>query len=270
MLSYFSSFWYFLKDIYTGRELLFHLVKDDFRRRYVQNYLGVLWAFVQPAITILIFWIVFEVGFKSAPVQNFPFILWLMAGILPWFYLSEAIASSTESVTSNAFFVKKTAFRLSILPIVKIASALIIHIFFIVLMLGLYLLNGYMPNLYWLQVIYYLFATIPFLLGLSWFTSSVVIFFPDLKQLVSLALQFAFWLTPIFWSLDILPMRYQWAFKINPFFYIVQGYRNALVEDIWLWQSPHLNIYYWTVTFLLFVTGGAVFKKLKPHFGDVI
>jgi lipopolysaccharide transport system permease protein/teichoic acid transport system permease protein len=230
----------------------------------------VLWAFVQPTFTIFIFWIVFEVGFRSAPIQNFPFILWLMPGILPWFYLSEAIASSAESVTSNSFLVKKMTFRLGLLPIVKIFSALIIHIFFVVLMFGMYFLNGYLPNLFWLQVIYYLFATIPFLLGLSWITSSVVIFFPDLKQLISLALQFAFWLTPIFWSLNILPVKYHWLFKLNPIYYIVQGYRGALVDDIWFWQTPKLSIYYWSVTFLLFVMGGVIFRKLKPHFGDVI
>ena len=82
------------------------LTASDFKSRYLGSYLGLLWAFIQPVATILIFWFVFEVGFKAAPIGNFPFILWLIAGIIPWFFISDCLASSTVSVVENSYLVK--------------------------------------------------------------------------------------------------------------------------------------------------------------------
>ena len=82
------------------------MVKKDFQQRYIGNFLGVLWAFIQPSITIFIFWFVFQVGFKSKPVGNFPFVLWLCCGMFPWFFFSDAINSATGSIVSNAYLVK--------------------------------------------------------------------------------------------------------------------------------------------------------------------
>lgn len=188
----------FLKAIIQNRALLWSLTKNDFKQKYLGNILGISWAFIQPTATVLIFWFVFQVGFKSQPVDNFPFILWLMAGMFPWFFFAEGLSSGTNSVVSNSFLVKKVVFRISLLPIISLISALAIHIFFIFFMFAMFFYYGYSPQLHWLQIIYYLFATTVLLLGLSWLTSSIVIFFKDIGQLVSMIIQFGFWLTPIF------------------------------------------------------------------------
>ena len=90
-LNYLKTFYRFLKDIFKSKRLLIDLAKNDFKSRYMGNYLGILWAFVQPTAMIIIFWFVFQVGFKSMPVDNFPFILWLMAGMIPWFFFAESL-----------------------------------------------------------------------------------------------------------------------------------------------------------------------------------
>ena len=268
--AYAVNFYRFMRDVVRNRRLLIDLIKNDFKSRYLNNYLWVLWAFIQPTITILIFWFVFQVGFKSAPVQDTPFVLWLIAGMIPWFFFAEALGSATNAILDNSFLVKKIVFRVSLLPIVKIASALIIHTFFIVFMLGMFLYYGYTPTLYWLQIGYYLFATIILLLGISWITSSVVIFFRDLGQLVSMMIQFGFWLTPIFWMLTMVPEKYQWLFKLNPAYYITQGYRDALINHVWLWDKPMETLQFWTITAIFFALGAIVFRKLRPHFADVL
>ncbi|MDP3466531.1 MAG: ABC transporter permease [Sulfuricurvum sp.] len=268
--AYAVNFYRFMRDVVRNRRLLIDLIKNDFKSRYLNNYLGVLWAFIQPTITILIFWFVFQVGFKAAPVQETPFILWLIAGMVPWFFFAEALGSATNAILDNSFLVKKIVFRVSLLPIVKIASALIIHAFFIVFMLGMFLYYGYMPNLYWLQIGYYLFATVILLLGISWITSSVVIFFRDLGQLVSMVIQFGFWLTPIFWMFTMVPEAYRWIFKLNPAYYITQGYRDALIDHVWFWDKPAETLQFWIITALFFALGAIVFRKLRPHFADVL
>lgn len=268
--AYAVNFYRFLRDLVRNRRLLVDLIKNDFKSRYLNNYLGVLWAFIQPTISILIFWFIFQVGFKSAPVQDTPFILWLMAGMIPWFFFAEGLGSAANAILDNSFLVKKIVFRVSLLPIVKIISALIIHAFFVVFMLGMFLYYGYAPNIYWLQIIYYLFATVILLLGISWITSSVVIFFRDLGQLIAMSIQFGFWLTPIFWMLTMVPKAYHWVFQLNPVYYITQGYRDALIYHVWFWSKPMETLQFWIITMMFFTLGAIVFRKLRPHFADVL
>ena len=269
-MNYLKTVYRFLRDIYKSKRLLIDLAKNDFKSRYMGNYLGVLWAFVQPLTMIAIFWFVFQVGFKSMPVDNFPFILWLMAGMVPWFFFAESLQSATQSILSNSFLVKKVVFRVSLLPIIQIISALTIHLFFIVFTLGMFLYYGFTPTLYWLQIPYYLLCTIVLVLGISWITSSVIVFFRDLGQIIAMVIQFGFWLTPIFWPMKILPEKYHGIMQYNPAYYLVEGYRDSLIYNVWFWEKPGLTLQYWVITVLFFLLGAVVFRKLRPHFADVL
>ncbi len=260
----------FLRAIAQNRILLWKLTKNYFKQKYLGNFLGVAWAFIQPTVTILIFWFVFQVGFKSKPVNDFPFILWLVVGMFPWFYFAEGLTNGTNSILANSFLVKKVVFRVSLLPVVPLLSALVVHIFFIFMMFSMFLFYGYTPELYWLQIIYYLFATSVLLLGLSWLTSSVVVFFRDMGQFVAIIVQFGFWLTPIFWSITMVPEKYQWLIKLNPVNYIIEGYRNSMIDHQWFWENIPAALYFWAVTGAIFIFGGLTFKKLRPHFADVL
>lgn len=269
-MRYIKAFYRFLKDIYSNRRLLKDLVKNDFKSRYLNNYLGILWAFIQPIISVCIFWFVFQVGFKAAPMQNVPFILWLVAGMIPWFFLSEALSSATNAILDNSFLVKKIVFRVSLLPIVKIVSAVVVHLIFMIFVMLMYAVYDFMPSVYWLQIFYYLISAIVFLLGLSWITSSVVIFFRDLGQLITMAIQFGFWLTPIFWSLSMVPEEYRCWFELNPAHYITQGYRDAFINHVWFWEKPTETLQFWSISLVIFALGAIIFRKLRPHFADVL
>ena len=264
--------WLFFHALLASRTLLVSLVKNDFRAKYVNNFLGVFWAFIQPTFTILIFWFVFQMGFRTGPVGDAktPFILWFICGIIPWFYIAESIGSTAGAVKENAFLVKKIVFRVSLLPIVKQCSALIVHIFFVLFMLFMFMVYGYKPNLYWLQLIYYIFCATVLLIGIAWLTSSIVVFFNDLNQIVAMIIQFGFWLTPIFWQINTLPDQIQWIFKVNPAYYITQGFRNSLIESEWFWEKPHQMLVFWIITLLILLLGATVFRKLRPHFADAL
>ena len=270
MWSNFKSFVGFFVDIFSNRRLLCSLAKNDIKVRYLGSYLGILWAFIQPLVTICIMWFVFSVGFKSTPVDNFPFILWLVAGMIPWFFISDAVGTAANSVVENSYLVKKVVFRVSLLPLIKILSALFIHGFFLVFLLFMFIIYGYYPTVYAIQIIYYLLATICIVTGLSFVTSAVVVFMRDFGQVVSMILQFAFWGTPIFWSINMIPASYRVILKINPFYYIIDGYRDALIYHKWFWQHPGLTLYFWLFTIAAFIVGAILFKKLKPHFADVL
>jgi ABC-type polysaccharide/polyol phosphate export permease len=263
-------FFKFVTDLYFNRDLILQLTIRDFKTRYLGSYLGLLWAFVQPSVTILIFWFVFEVGFKSIPVGDFPFVLWLITGLVPWFFISDTLSGAPTSIVENSFLVKKVVFRVSILPIVKLLSAMTIHLFFVSVIILLFMIYGFYPTLYNLQVFYYGFAMVILLLGLSWMSSALVIFLKDIGHFIAMCLQFVFWMTPIFWSLQMLPEKFHKFIKLNPVYYIIQGYRDSFIHHVWFWDHPIYSVYYWLCASFIFIIGAFVFLRLRPHFADVL
>lgn len=259
-----------LRGMLSDRRILLSLISNDLRARYLTNYLGFLWVFIQPCATTLILWFVFQFGFKAAPHGDFPFVLWLVCGLVPWFFTVEALNSGCTAVKENSFLVKKIVFKVSLLPLVKLSSAVLVHIFFVFILLLLFVIYGYSPNLYWLQVGYYIACLFMLLLAIAWITSSVVIFFPDLSQLVAMATQFGFWLTPVFWDIDAIQGRAVSYLRLNPFAYIVEGFRDSLIRGIWFWERPTQTLFFWGVLIVLTLVGWRTFKKLRPHFADVL
>ena len=270
MIRYIKEFYRFLKHIIHARELLITLIKNDFKKRYLGSYLGLLWAFIQPLTYMFVIWFVFQVGFRSGSVDEVPLFLWLITGMIPWFYFSTTLVQGTGSIVENAFLVKKISFRVSILPLVQIGSLLLIHLPLILFLIGSYLLYGYTPNLYWLQLPYYIASSIFLLLGLTWLTSAIRVFVKDISNLMGVILQFGFWFTPIFWQIDKIPQQYQWLLKINPVYYIVEGYRDTFINHIWFWEHTRSTPYFITLTTIFLIIGAITFKKLRPHFGDVL
>ncbi|WP_129127967.1 ABC transporter permease [Geomonas oryzae] len=261
----------FLAELLTKRHIIVELTKADFKRKYLGSYLGIFWAFIHPTIYIAIVWFVFQVGFKTQPMDNFPFVLWMLSGIVPWFFFAECLSSGASSIVENSFLVKKVVFSIGMLPVIKIFSSLIIHVFFILIIFTMFGIYGYSPSLYNLQVFYYLICAIILLLGLSWLTSSLTLFIRDTGQIVNMILQFAFWMTPIFWSPKHLSTNTLNLIKLNPVYYIVEGYRESFIYKQWFWESHYtLTIYFWSVTTFIFFVGAIVFRRLRPHFADVI
>jgi lipopolysaccharide transport system permease protein/teichoic acid transport system permease protein len=260
----------FLYYIYQSRRILFQLSKNDFKQRYLGTYLGLIWAFVQPLMTILIMWFVFQVGFRAAPIKDFPFILWLISAMIPWFFLSEAITGATGSLYEYSYLIKKVVFRVSTIPLIKILTSLYLHLVFVGLIFVLFLLHRIPLTLHAVQILYYIFASVVLVLGISWITSALTVFLKDIGQIVGIIIQMGFWATPIFWSVGMLPARLVPIMKLNPAFYITEGYRNALIYQVWFWQHWVWTTYFWTVTGLFFVIGAVVFSRLRPHFADVL
>lgn len=266
-----------LAGIYAGRKLITRLSVNDFKTKFAGSYLGIIWAFIQPVITVLVYWFVFEKGFKPTPVNNaagmeIPFVLWLIAGMVPWFFFNDALSGGTRALLDYSYLVKKVVFQIDILPIVKVISSVFVHLFFVAFAVLLFALYGYFPDLYTLQILYYSVCLFVFVLGLSYLTSAVVVFFRDLNQVINIVLQVGVWVTPIMWNIetmDISPILKN-ILKLNPLFYIVQGYRDAFIGKTAFWERWELTVYFWVVTILFFWLGVHVFKKLRMHFADVL
>lgn len=259
-------------ELWQNRELIWKLSLNDFKSKYSGNYLGIFWAFIQPVVTVLVYWFVFAVmrGDWGLDGNGYPFVLWLIAGIVPWFFFSDALSQGTSALLSYEFLVKKVVFKISILPIIKVISAMFIHLFFVAFSLVLLMCYGYYPDFYSLQIIYFTFCMFCLTLALSYITCSIIVFFRDLGQIIAIALQVGIWITPIMWNIEMLPRYLQVIFKLNPVFYVVDGYRMAMLDKLWFFEHFYSTAYFWIFTVVCFLFGALIFKRLKVHFADVM
>lgn len=261
----------FLLDLYRSRLILFELSKRDLKQRYLGSYLGIFWAFAQPLIFMLILYFIVSSGLRGPKsMQGLPFGVYLVSGLIAWRYFAENLNQSSSAILVHRYLVKKANFRLSILPIVKLWSSLVPHLFLLAVAVVLAYINGYSPTLYLLQVFYYLIAMIALLLGIGWLTSSVSLFVADVRQLVSLIVQFGFWLTPLFWDPQGFPEKYRLILKLNPMDYIVSGYRDALTGQSVFWDKPIETVYFWSLVMMFMMLGITTYHRLRPHFAEVV
>lgn len=260
----------FLIEIYKERKLLWELAKNDCKARFSSSALGSIWTFLQPLVNILVIWFVFQVGFKSAPVEDVPFIVWYLPAFLSWNFFSEGLSQATTSLLEYSYLVKKVNFKVSIIPIIKILSASLIHFGFIIFIVIVNLLYRRNVSPYYFQVLYYFICTFVLMMGLGWLFSSISIFLSDFTNIINIIIQTGFWATPIFWDPGNMSPVVQQVLKLNPMYYICQGYRDSFIYNIGVWERPQITLYFWIVTIIIFYAGVRLYKKLRPQFDDVL
>lgn len=261
-------------EIWQNRRLILKLAGNDFKRRYAGSYMGVIWAFIQPLVTIGLYYFVFGTimkGARSSGSDDVPFVLFLTCGMVPWFFFSEALSTGTSALLEYSYLVKKVVFKISVLPIIKVFAALITHVFFVVLLMVMAVICGFRPNIHWIQIIYYTGCTFVLALGICYTTCSLVVFVRDLGQLINVILQVLVWATPIMWNIDMIQNpTLTSVIKLNPVIYIVTGYRDAIYGDTWFFERFYSTVYFWIACAMLFGIGAIIYKRLKPHFADVL
>ena len=270
-MSYIKNFNSFILSLYHQKYVIWQLVKRDFQNKYLASYIGLLWAFIQPVITIMVMWFAFTYGLKiTLTSHGYSFMTWLICGLVPWFFISETLTATSGSLIEYSDLIAKTSFKVSIIPIIKILTGLLIHFLLVAGLAVMAIASGFYPDIYWLQLIYLIFACFILFTGLGWLVSSITVYVRDMRPIVSIAISIMFWATPIIWPYSILTGNLKYIALLNPFFYIIEGYRYAFIGKAWMFQNIEMTVYFWVVTFIIFVAGALVFKKLSPHFADAL
>lgn len=260
----------FLKELYSSRELILELARRDMRQQNQGAFLGIVWMFLQPLLFIAVLYGVFTWGLRVGESGPIPFSVYLVSGMVFWLFFSSNLSTITGVVRSYSFLVKKMQFRHSVLPVVKLLSSLLPHAFLVLVAVVIAAIQGIYPGWHTLQFIYYLFCSIIVLLGLGWITSSTSVFVRDVSNLVGVVVQFGFWLTPIFWHIERVPRELQWILQLNPACYLVNGYRDAITGAHYFWERPVETAIFWSTALVLFTLGMHIYKRLSPHFAEVI
>lgn len=246
------------------RELVRNLVAKDLKVKYRGSFLGLLWSLLNPLAMIIVYSVAFRYILRIA-IENYP--LFLITGIIPWNFFSGSVIASTESVIGNANLIKKVRFPLEILPISTILFNFVqLLLALVVFFPAIFLL--FAPEVSPLMLLYFpvLMLHLLFTLGVALFLSSVTTRYRDVRHLTEVAVMVLFWLTPIIYSVSMVPARLQPLIKLNPLTAFITAY-----QDVIYWgQLPGVDM---VVSMVLWTgvalgLGYAVFRRRQFYFGE--
>lgn len=259
----------FLNDLLKNRRLIFKLAKRDFKIKYARNYMGLMWAFIEPLALLIIMLLVFTY-LRNRSHPEYPFIVYLLSGLIGYNFFSKGLAQATNSIRAFSFMINQIHVSSFLLPLISILSTFYTHLILLVISIFIFLINGIGFSFYWFQLLYFMFAAWILLYGISLFTSSVVLFVKDLNYIITIVMRALFFLTPIFWQISMFPEKYRVYLKLNPLYYLVEGYRMSLLYHEPFWSDRVAMISFWVFTIVILFLGSKVFSRLKSYFSDII
>lgn len=235
------------------------------------NYLGILWSFLTPLLQILVFWLVFGMGIRSgSPVGDTPFFVWLIIGLVPWFFISPAIMQGSNSIFANISLVSRMKFPVSILPSISIVKNGIIFTIMLNILAVILLIHGTDSGAYLLQLPYYLIALFAFLYSVTLLLSTLATVVRDVQMILQAAMRMLFFLTPIFWDPSNLSETFDTTLQINPLYYLINGFRDTFLGYGWFYENMSYTIYFWVITLFIFHLGTGLHNKFKDKFVDYL
>lgn len=261
-----------IKEHIEYRQQIFKLAKADIVKTYRGSALGWSWAVIKPTVTIFVYWFAFEIGMKSGKAVNeFPYFLWLITGLIPWFYMGDMIAQGVESIRKYSYLVTKMKFPVSTIPTFFSISKLIINLVLIAIMMVIFMIMGHSPTIYWLQIPFYILCMFLFFTFWGLFAALLGAISKDFANLVKSFVTAVLWLSGIFWNPETIGIG--WLKNIlmfNPVTFLTNGFRNCFINNIWFFEQPKRLLYFVIVTAIMLLLALWAYRKLKKEIPDVL
>ena len=256
-----------LGDLWTYRELFYFLVWRDVKIRYKQTAIGVLWAVLQPFLTMLVFSVIFGrlAGLSS---DGFPYPVFIYSALLPWQLFVNTLTQSSGSIVANQQLVTKVYFPRLIIPMASTLAGVVDFAISSLVLVGLMAYYGIVPTVWVVIVPLLVVLALATALAAGLWLSALNARYRDVQYTVPFLTQLWFFLTPIVYSAGILPDRFTFVYGLNPMVGVVQGFRWAL-----LGSAPHVGPLMILAVVIVIVTlfgGLAYFKRTETTFADLV
>ncbi|MFF2091706.1 ABC transporter permease [Paenibacillus sp. NPDC058174] len=255
-----------------NRNLIFQFIKRETINRYKGSQLGFAWTILTPLLMLLVYTFVFgevfQAKWKTDSTSTIEFAIIIFCGLSTFNIFSEVVARSPYLITSNSNYVKKIVFPLETFPIITLGSALVSAVinYLLVIVFQAVLGGGITWTVLLLPIV--ILPVVMFSLGLSWFLSSLGVFLRDIGQVIGIAVQALMLLSPILYSVDIIPERFRWFYNLNPITHFVEDVRSIIIWG----HVPALKPFLieCAVCGVVAVLGLIWFRKTKQGFADVL
>ncbi|WP_079506644.1 ABC transporter permease [Mesobacillus jeotgali] len=252
-----------ISSIYLiGRLSLFELKSSN-----NNNYLGMLWELINPTIQLAIYWFVFGFGIRGGEdVNGIPFVYWLLSGMSVWFFVNQSLLEGSKSIYTRINFISKMSFPMSVIPTYVIVSKFYSHLMLVGLITIVLQFTGFIISPYFIQLPYFMFGTLMLLVAISLITSTLSTIVRDVQMIVTSIVRMLLYLTPLLW----VPTGFiKKLMMVNPFYFLVEGYRASLLGTSWyMFENLELTLYFWGLILLLLIIGSVLHVKFRNHFVD--
>lgn len=267
-----TTFIEILKDHWQYRQQIFKLAISDLKKTYRGAAFGWMWAIIKPAITIFVYWFTFEIGLRpDKSINGFPFFLWLISGVIPWFYMSGMFTSGTESIRKYSYLVTKMKFPISTIPTFVSISKFLVHIFLIIITILIFILMGRTPTIYILQLPFYMFLNLLFFTIFSLLSGLLASISKDFANLVKSMVTAIFWLSGIIFNINTVGIPWlKSLLMINPVTFLIEGYRNCFIYHVWFWEQPKRLMYFGIITLIMLIFAVWTYRRLRKEIPDVL
>ena len=261
-----------IQDHINYRHQIFMLAKSDLIKTYRGAALGWAWAIVKPMVTLFVFWFAFSIGLRAGkPIAGYPYFLWLVAGMLPWFYMQELITGGAGCIRKYSHLVTKMKFPISIIPTYFNISHMYTHLILLSVTILIFIMFGYMPDIYMLQIPLYMLMMFLFFTSWSLFAGLLSSISKDFQNLVTAFSTAIFWMSGILYDVD--KIRHAWVrliLKFNPVTVISSGYRKAFIYKKWFFEDK-VELGCYCITLLVFTAAALwAYRKLRKEIPDVL
>lgn len=255
----------FYKEIFSYKEMLISLVRKDLRTRYKGSFLGFLWTFINPLMTLVVYSLVFPYVMR---VQEKNYAMFLFVALLPWIFFTTSLQISSNTIVSNSNLVKKIYFPRQVLPISVATTGLMNYIFSLAIVFISLLIVGI--GIKWTVIFIPLLLFVEYLLilGLCLILSALNVYFRDLEHIIGILLNAWFYLTPVIYPISIFPEHLLWLLNLNPMTPIIVGFRDALYYG----NIPNMKYVFlvFLISIILNIAGILLFRRLEKGFAEEI
>ncbi|MFV0557231.1 MAG: ABC transporter permease [Enterococcus sp.] len=262
-----------IKEQFQHLGMIFRMSRYEDKATYQSHYLGLAWQILNPAIQVGIYYLVFGIGVNgSSQIDGVPFIVWMLIGITVWFYMNSSVLGASNSIHRQVGMVAKMKFPVSVLPTINIVSNLSSYFPMLGIVVIWLLTTGTLPTLYWLQYFYYFFCMFAFLFAFGVLNATITVLVRDYHIFLQSILRLLFYISGPIWDINNrnMPDVLVKIMHLNPFYFIIEGFRDTFLSRQWFWEKPTYNLIFWCITLTLLILGSHLHMKFRARFVDYI
>jgi len=262
-----------IKEHIECKNQIFKLAMSDILRTYRGAALGWLWAIIKPSIFVFVMWFAISMGLRSEPnIGEHPFILWLMCGLIPWFYMSEMLGRGMMSIKKYNYLVTKMKFPVSTIPTFVSISKITINIVLMSIVVLIFALSGFPPSIYAVQIPFYFLCSFLFFTLYSLCTAPLAVISKDFSNIIKSFITPIFWLSGVLWDPDVMPLWFRRVLLFNPVTFISRGFRDSLVHNVWFFSPERRNhiIGFFIMLLIMFCLAMFTYGKSRKEIPDVL
>lgn len=273
MKSYFDIISLNIREHKDNIHQVMKLSVADLKKTYNGSALGWAWAVIKPVFTLFVYWFAISIGLRSGgDVGGYPFILWLVSGMVSWFFMGDAITGGTNCIRRYSYLVTKMKYPVMTIPTFTSLALLIVHLILVAVVILIFWIMGYPPTIYLVQLPFYMLLMFLFFNSWSLFAGLISAIGKDFSNLVKSFNIAVFWLSGILWNVENVADNkiISIILALNPVTFICYGYRNCFINKVWFFEEPEKLICFIGWYLVMGFLSLWAYKKLRKEIPDVL